>query len=70
MSTERTLYHFPLDPASRQVRLALGEKRIAFSDVAERVWEQRPEFLALNPSGMTPVLVEKSGGKSGRFTQA
>ena len=62
MSTERTLYHFPLDPASRQVRLALGEKRIAFSDVAERVWEQRPEFLALNPSGMTPVLVEKSGG--------
>ena len=61
--TERTLYHFPLDPASRQVRLALGEKRIAFSDVAERVWEQRPEFLALNPSGMTPVLVEVSDGK-------
>ena len=61
--TERTLYHFPLDPASRQVRLALGEKRSALSDVAERVWEQRPEFLALNPSGMTPVLVEVSDGK-------
>ena len=34
MSAERKLYHFPLDPASRQVRLALGEKRIAFVDVA------------------------------------
>ena len=25
MSVERILHHFPLDPASRQVRLALGE---------------------------------------------
>ena len=63
MAVERTLHHFPLDPASRQVRLALGEKRIAFNDVAERVWEQKPEFLALNPSGMTPVLVETEKGK-------
>ncbi|CAN5170099.1 FtsZ-binding protein FzlA [soil metagenome] len=64
MSVERTLHHFPLDPASRQVRLALGEKRLPFTEVQVRVWEQRPEFLALNPSGMTPVLVEKSGSKT------
>ena len=32
MSVERTLYHFPLDPASRQVRLELGEKRLSFED--------------------------------------
>lgn len=63
MSVERTLHHFPLDPASRQVRLALGEKRLAFSDAPERVWEQRPDFLALNPSGLTPVLVEMDKGK-------
>jgi glutathione S-transferase len=63
MSVERTLYHFPLDPASRQVRLALGEKRLAFTDAPERVWEQRPEFLALNPSGITPVLVEIEKGQ-------
>lgn len=62
MSIERTLHHFPLDPASRQVRLALGEKRLPFKDVAERVWEQKSEFLALNPSGMTPVLVETEKG--------
>ena len=63
MTVERTLHHFPLDPASRQVRLALGEKRLAFSEVVERVWEQRPELLALNPSGLTPILVEVRGGK-------
>jgi glutathione S-transferase len=63
MAVERTLHHFPLDPASRQVRLALGEKRLPFSDVVVRVWEQAPEFLALNPAGLTPVLVEVRGGK-------
>jgi glutathione S-transferase len=61
--TERILHHFPLDPASRQVRLALGEKRLPFTDVQERYWERRPGFLALNPSGVTPVLVETNAGQ-------
>jgi glutathione S-transferase len=64
MTVERILHHFPLDPASRQVRLALGEKRLAFTEIVERYWEQRPSFLALNPSGLTPVLVEGRGGRS------
>ena len=59
MTVERTLHHFPLDPASRQVRLVLGEKRLGFAEVVERYWEQRPAFLAMNPSGLTPVLVEE-----------
>jgi glutathione S-transferase len=59
MSAQRTLHHFPLDPGSRQVRLALGEKRLPFLEVVERYWEGRPEFLALNPSGLTPVLIEE-----------
>ncbi|MCE3288605.1 MAG: glutathione S-transferase [Caulobacter sp.] len=63
MSVERTLYHFPLDPASRQVRLALGEKRLAFSDVVVRYWEGPEELLGLNPSGVPPVLVEVSAGR-------
>ena len=58
MSVDRTLHHFPLDPASRQVRLALGEKRLAFGEVQVRYWEGAPEFTNLNPSGLTPVLVE------------
>lgn len=60
MSVERLLYHFPLDPASRQVRLALGEKRLAFTDQVVRYWESPPDLLALNPSGAPPVLVETS----------
>jgi len=63
MTVERTVHHFPLDPASRQVRLALGEKRLPFSEVQERYWERRPTLQALNPSGLTPVLVEMTGGK-------
>src|SRR5882672_5111901 len=61
MSVERTLHHFPLDPASRQVRLALGEKRLAFTEAPVRYWERPKDLTALNPSGMVPVLVETDG---------
>jgi glutathione S-transferase len=60
MSLVRTLYHFPLDPASRQVRLALAEKRLPFSEEIVRYWEEPDAFIDLNPSGLTPVLVEAS----------
>ena len=60
MSVERTLHHFPLDPASRQVRLALAEKRMPFSEALVRYWERPADFLELNPSGLTPVLVERT----------
>src|SRR4051812_13367718 len=55
--TTRILHHFPLDPASRFARLVLGEKRIEFSETVVRYWEPNPAFEALNPSGLTPVLV-------------
>ncbi|HEY2707022.1 MAG TPA: glutathione S-transferase family protein [Caulobacteraceae bacterium] len=61
---ERTLYHFPLDPASRQARLALGEKRLPFEAITVRFWEQPADFAKLNPSGVPPVLVEVEGGKT------
>ena len=57
----RILYHLPLSPFSRKVRLALAEKRIPFELRIERVWERRPEFLELNPAGTVPVLVEENG---------
>lgn len=63
MTVQRTLHHFPLDPASRQVRLALGEKRLVFTEVQERYWERKPGLQALNPSGLTPVLVEVEGAR-------
>ena len=61
MALDRTLHHFPLDPFSRTVRLALGEKRLACVESPVRYWE-RPETLAeLNPSGLPPVLVDGRG---------
>ena len=63
MSVDRILHHFPLDPASRQVRLALGEKRLAFTEHTVRYWERPAALTTLNPSGVTPVLVEPAQGE-------
>lgn len=57
----RTLYHHPLCPFSRLVRVVLAEKKVEFEAVVEKTWEQRPDFLALNPAGTLPVLVEEDG---------
>jgi glutathione S-transferase len=57
----RLLHHLPLSPYSRKVRLALAEKGLQFELKLEKVWERRPEFLALNPAAQVPVLVEESG---------
>ncbi len=51
------LYHLPLSPFCRKVRLALAEKRIDVDLVEERPWERRLDFLRLNPAGKVPVLV-------------
>lgn len=61
MTVERTLHHFPLDPASRLARLVLGEKRLPFVDHSVRYWERPRELTRMNPSGMVPILVEKDG---------
>jgi glutathione S-transferase len=53
-----TLHHQPLDPASRFTRLCLGEYGVAAELQEERPTERREAFLALNPAGTTPVLVE------------
>lgn len=50
------LYHYPLSPFSRKVRLCLAEKKIEVELVEERYWEQSPEFLRRNPAGTIPVL--------------
>lgn len=57
----RQLYHLPISPACRKVRLALAEKNVEFELVEERDWERRREFLMMNPAGEVPVLVEDEG---------
>lgn len=39
----------------------LREKGLDFDPVIERVWERRPEFMALNPAADVPVLIEADG---------
>lgn len=51
------LYQFPLCPFSRKVRLLLGEKGVGYEPVRKSPWERRDEFLDLNPTGQTPVMV-------------
>jgi glutathione S-transferase len=57
----RILYHLPLSPYSRKVRLVLAERRLPFELRVEKVWERRPEYLEINPSCTVPTLVEDNG---------
>lgn len=57
----RKLYHYPLCPFSRQVRILLKEYNLEFNLSKEEYWLRRPEFLALSPSGELPILLEESG---------
>lgn len=57
----RTLYHVWLHPYSRKVRLSLAEKKLEFDLQIEKIWERRTAFLAMNPAGDVPVLVEPDG---------
>src|SRR3974377_2161310 len=52
-----TLFHHPLSPRSRYVRLILSEYGLAARLVEERFWERREEFLLLNPACELPVLM-------------
>ncbi len=55
-----TLIHYPLDPFSRSIRLALAECGLRSELEEELPWEWRPEFLGINPAGSLPVY--RDGG--------
>jgi glutathione S-transferase len=38
--------------------LVLGEKRLPVGLEVESYWQRRPEFLAINPAGQVPVMIE------------
>lgn len=57
----RYLYHLPLSPFSRKVRLVLAEKRLPFELRQEKTWERRADYLDLNPAGTVPTLVDENG---------
>lgn len=51
------LFHVPLSPFCRKVRLSLAEKKLEVELVEERYWEQGAEFMRRNPAGKVPVLI-------------
>ena len=55
------LYHFPLDPFSRRMRLALAEYGVDCDAIETKPWESSREILALNPAGTAPVFVDDNG---------
>ncbi len=55
------LHHYPFCPPSRFARLVLAETGIEPELREERPWERRTEFLAINPAGATPVLMNGQG---------
>jgi glutathione S-transferase len=57
------LYHHPLNPFCRKLRLLLAEKSLPFELILEQPWERRADFLQLNPAGDVPVLVAVDGGE-------
>ena len=56
----RVLHHWLLDPGSRQVRIALAEKGLETTLDLRQPWKD-DSLVELNPSGLTPVLVDGDG---------
>ncbi len=50
------LFHVPLSPFCRKVRLTLAEKKIEVELVEEKYWEKDADFLRRNPAAKVPVL--------------
>ena len=53
-----TLIHHTFCPFSRAIRISFGEYGLGAEFIEERVWERRREFLAVNPAGTLPVLLD------------
>lgn len=51
-----TLYHSPLSPFCRKVRLTLREKGVETDLQDEAYWEKSVDFLRRNPGGQVPIL--------------
>jgi glutathione S-transferase len=62
----RVLFHMPLDPPCRKIRLILAEKGLPVRLEPTLPWERGPELLARNPAATIPVLVDEppTGGEA------
>lgn len=56
-----TLFHQPLDVASRFTRLVLGEYGVVADCQVEKIWDRRRAFVLMSPAATVPVLQEDDG---------
>ncbi|MGB6231096.1 MAG: glutathione S-transferase family protein [Litorimonas sp.] len=54
----RTLFHYPLHPGCRAVRLCFAEKKLKLRETVIDPWEPDPDFSALSVEGVPPVLTD------------
>ena len=57
------VYHYPLCPFSRKLRITLKERGIEFELVTEEYWKAREGFIKLSPEGQTPLIVNEKKKK-------
>jgi len=55
------LYHYPLDPFCRRIRISIAEFGNEVELIEERPWDGRIEFLRMNPTGLVPVMIDDDG---------
>lgn len=55
------LYHHPLCPLSRQIRILLKELKIEFRLIKEDYWLNNKEFLQKSPANLMPLLENEQG---------
>ncbi len=58
----RILFHFPLDPASRQARIAMGEAKLKVTLEAVNPWAPDETFLGKVAEGIPPALSDVVAG--------
>ena len=54
----KRLWHWPIDPLARTVRLMLGEKEWAFEPIVIKPWVSDLELAALAPGASAPALMD------------
>lgn len=55
----RTLYHYPLHPGCRAVRICFAEKKLKLREVEIDPWQPDEAFLALAVEEVPPVLTDR-----------
>lgn len=54
----KRLWHWPIDPLARTVRLVLGEKAWSFEPIVIKPWVSDLELAALAPGAAAPALLD------------